>query len=621
VGVVFLDWTVLSMIGGGLTCAVVFFGGVPRWSYALSLGLVVFGSLMWVLRCFFERPISGRGTTGLVGILSIPLVYIWLRGFFSPVRVEAWHLLVMWGAVVAVLFTLSGVLAEGSNRRWRVLLGYFSLLLIAVCLYALVQQIRGDRHVLWRLRPATYGMRASGTYICPNHFANLLQIGLCLMLAVLITRAASGWLRIVAIYGIVVVLICLVLTLSRSGGLGIVAGLVVMFAFWGWRRNPKWAAAGALSAGILAVVAGALVLWFFPAARQRWLMAVPSAGDSAVRVRLLLWKDTLTMFRDSPVFGIGVGAFRWLYEHYKSHNLQFLFRYTHNEYLQTLAETGITGLLAIGSAVSFLMARLLRTVFAAERSREAYLAIGAVGAIVASGIHAVFDFNFHIPANVLSLAMVVAVPLALDSRTRSFESAQAIGESAWTVWKAAVIAFAMCILAVQTVRSGVGYVATLAGDRLRDSLLLQEARRSYRAAAIVNRCDWRPFAGTAHSYKTEAFWAWADDLRRKAGNRALEWYELALARNRYDPDLIIGKAKTLYSLGRKSAALALLRNAVEFTPRDRDLLIELGLLLRFDKQFEEASEVFERALRIDPDSRVAKVNVELLQRRLSDGTQ
>ncbi|HDL77194.1 MAG TPA: tetratricopeptide repeat protein, partial [Lentisphaerae bacterium] len=76
-----------------------------------------------------------------------------------------------------------------------------------------------------------------------------------------------------------------------------------------------------------------------------------------------------------------------------------------------------------------------------------------------------------------------------------------------------------------------------------------------------------------------------------------------------------------YSLGRKSAALALLRKAVEFAPRDRDLLIELGLLLRFDKQFEEASEVFERALRIDPDSRVAKVNVELLQRRLSDGTQ
>ena len=58
-----------------------------------------------------------------------------------------------------------------------------------------------------------------------------------------------------------------------------------------------------------------------------------------------------------------------------------------------------------------------------------------------------------------------------------------------------------------------------------------------------------------------------------------------------------------------------------FAPRDRDLLIALGLLLRFDKQFEEASEVFERALRIDPDSRVAKVNVELLQRRLSDGTQ
>ncbi|HIE10736.1 MAG TPA: tetratricopeptide repeat protein [Kiritimatiellae bacterium] len=622
IGVLVLDWTVLFMIGVGLGGAVLLFGGVPRWSYALSLGLVVFGALIWVLRCFVERPMSsGAGGMRLVGVFSIPLVYAWLRGFFSPVRAEAWHLLVLWGAVVAVLYALSGVLAEGSNRRWRVLLGFFFLLLIAVCLYALVQQIRGERHVLWRLRPATYQMRASGTYICPNHFAHILQIGLCMMLAALITRAAGGWVRIVAMYGIAVVPVCLALTLSRSGGLGMVAGLVVMFALWGWRRNPRWAAAGALSAGVLAIVAAVLILWLVPDARQRWLMAAPSAGDSAVRVRLLLWKDTLAMFRESPVLGIGIGAFRWLYEHYKSHNLQFLFRYTHNEYLQTLAEAGAAGLVAIGSAVCFLTARLLRAVFSSARSRESRLAIGALGAMAASGVHAAFDFNFHIPANVLALAVVVAVPLALDCRTRARESRMAFGGSNLAIGRALVIAVGMCILAVQTVRSGVGYVTTLAGDRLRDSLHLPEARWYYRVAQIANRSDWRPFAGIAHSYKTEAFWAWDEDLRREAGNRALEWYELALARNRYDPGLIIGKAKTLHTLGENSAAITVLRDAVQFAPRDRDLLIELGLLLRFNQRYEEALKVFERALRMAPDSRVAQLNVRLLRRRLGGEAQ
>ncbi|HDL77778.1 MAG TPA: hypothetical protein ENG36_03315, partial [Lentisphaerae bacterium] len=98
VGVVILDWTALALTGLGIGAGLVFFGGAPRWSYSLTVLLVLAGALVWSLRCFVERVSGGWNDEKLLFLwLLLPLGYWWLRGWFSPVRVAAWHELVLLG--------------------------------------------------------------------------------------------------------------------------------------------------------------------------------------------------------------------------------------------------------------------------------------------------------------------------------------------------------------------------------------------------------------------------------------------------------------------------------------------------------------------------------------------
>jgi len=75
--------------------------------------------------------------------------------------------------------------------------------------------------------------------------------------------------------------------------------------------------------------------------------------DPSINTRLLIWKTTLEMIKDRPIFGSGIGTFKMNYLIYQAEFLQKNPNYikyianakeTHNEYLQTGAELGLLGL-------------------------------------------------------------------------------------------------------------------------------------------------------------------------------------------------------------------------------------------------------------------------------------
>lgn len=87
------------------------------------------------------------------------------------------------------------------------------------------------------------------------------------------------------------------------------------------------------------------------------------------KIRLIVWKGAVNIFKNNPLFGSGVETFAYAYYKYRpiEHNLtsewDFLYNKAHNEYLNYLATTGIFGLgtyLWIIGAFAFIVYKTIR---------------------------------------------------------------------------------------------------------------------------------------------------------------------------------------------------------------------------------------------------------------------
>jgi O-antigen ligase len=85
-----------------------------------------------------------------------------------------------------------------------------------------------------------------------------------------------------------------------------------------------------------------------------------------------------------------------------------LYAYVHNEYLQVAAQLGLVGL---GLLVVLLVA-ITRTLWRARPTGQASATwAGVVAAAAAFAVHSGFDFVWHLPAIVLTVALLVGLVL------------------------------------------------------------------------------------------------------------------------------------------------------------------------------------------------------------------
>ena len=144
------------------------------------------------------------------------------------------------------------------------------------------------------------------------------------------------------------------------------------------------------------------------------VLAQPGAGgvvDALVATRLSggsperadLRRVTAEQFRSAPLVGVGPGRLDLVYVDYLGRLV--VAEYTHDEFLQTAAETGLVG---AGLAVA-VFACLGAAAFRQRRTAGAPFAAAVLAAFA---VHSTFDFLWHIP--VLPLVVVAAVVPLLD---------------------------------------------------------------------------------------------------------------------------------------------------------------------------------------------------------------
>lgn len=587
------EWLVLSLVLVAPLAGPWLFGGVRPWSTGSMLVLIFVAGVLFGL-----RPLLFRTAGHPVFPVALPPLLLFL--VWCAVRVPAAAapydalLDALRCAGLVLSFWIWADMTSGHHHRWRWLLALLLLSASMMSLYALIQHSQGSRAVLMLVRPEQYEMRASGAFMCPNHFASFIGLVLPVALALFVCRDSGYVLRIFALYAAVVIPPALYLTQSRSGWLGVLLGVAVTVVLLAARRSWRSFWVSALLAP-LALAALAVAAWTFsPMVRARVEDALQG------NPRLQLWQDTARMIQDAPVAGHGPGAYRWVYPRYWHEMKAFLDpEHAHNEFLEALADYGLVGTVLLAAAAAAAAGALLLRLRSASRDKDASLVAGAMGAGVAALVHACFDYNLHVFGVAGGLVMIFGIATSGLLGSGDFQRREWLGSRARRA--AGLLACAACLLlAAITCRAVASYLFTRYADqaRLRFEYALSESR--YARAIAADSRNPQPWLGLGHLLRIRGTWD-RDEARKKADlARAGDAYRAALARNPALLDAEVSLALLYNVTGERDRALATLQAVVEKAPLHRDNLCRLGRQLVEMGRPAEALQTFRRARELGP---------------------
>jgi len=225
--------------------------------------------------------------------------------------------------------------------------------------------------------------RIAGLLEGPNQLAGYLDLAIPLLLA---SGLARPKLRGLTFAVLAVAVATDVLTLSRAGLLGMLAGIGVVLAFRARGSAPR-ARLGVAGAVLAAAAALAAFAW-----RRGFLQRFFSAGEvereNGLATRGELWHAAVALWRTDPALGVGAGNFELLLP---SAGLIGVRTHANSLYLQSLAEGGLALLAAVLWTIVAALAMCWR---AAPRSA---LLLGVGAATFGFAAHQLFDVLTFFP--------------------------------------------------------------------------------------------------------------------------------------------------------------------------------------------------------------------------------
>ena len=230
--------------------------------------------------------------------------------------------------------------------------------------------------------------RIRGAYRSPNNLALYLD-RVAPLAAALALATARSWPWVLAA---AVLLLAQLLTFSLGGWMATGLALVAVILLCG---RPRLLA-GLAALGAVGVVG--LALW----RPERITSHLTGGGDSTSFMRVRLWGSAIEMLWDHPFFGIGLDNF--LYQYNPARGGSYLdpaawrepdLSHPHNLFLDWWLSLGVVGLVLLLR----LLASFRRLAAAGLRAQgvDRALAVGAVGAMLATVVHGLTDNSFFLP--------------------------------------------------------------------------------------------------------------------------------------------------------------------------------------------------------------------------------
>lgn len=236
-------------------------------------------------------------------------------------------------------------------------------------------------------------LRAIGPFSGPPDVAQYLGIALPIAIALALSRPRLRGRELAALS---ILILFLLLSFSRQGWVGIVAGLLVIAAGAAAtggrmlsRRVGLLLAVAGLSA-TTALVAGSLQREGPLAAVVDRLRSFGDPGDVSSLARFETWRTALVLAEERPLLGAGLG-------NYGSAAGERRGTYSHNTYLDLLVETGPLGLLGLLLLLAWAATGAWHVAYRGQTPELRAFGLGALGAVAALALIFFFDDAFFFP--------------------------------------------------------------------------------------------------------------------------------------------------------------------------------------------------------------------------------
>lgn len=387
----FLEWGDVI----GLSIIAVLFALAPYVSTTLIGVLLLACSAFWVL-----LTVSDEAGEGLTPIHLLVVLYggvMVLATALSPVKAAAVAGLIKLTLNILLFLLMARVLRRPSLRTG--LVSVYLLTALVVSVYGLRQWFFGADALATWTDPTSNLADTTRVY---SYLGNPNLLAGYLIPAVMLSGAAifvwPRWTpKLLAVLSLLVNTACLVLTFSRGGWLGFVAGsfalLVLTVQFWSIRFRPFWRrwALPMLLGGSIAFLAVAILA--VDPLRDRVMSIFAGRSDSSNNFRINVWIAVIDMIKDRPWLGIGPGndAFNKVYPFYQQPRYTALSAYS--VFLEIAVEAGFLGLftflwlLLVTFGQGWRQLQRLREIQAVQ----AYWLIAAIATMVGMLVHGLVD--------------------------------------------------------------------------------------------------------------------------------------------------------------------------------------------------------------------------------------
>jgi O-antigen ligase len=405
---------------GVLLLAPLAFGAVEPWSiFALetcaTLLLGVWASRQWINHELHasDNPVY-RPMAGFFALVLMQL----LIGATAYRHVTYTHLL-LYAAYGMLAFVVTQTLRRSSQFELMAILftGYGAI----VAAFAVLQGLSPNGKLYW-IWASQQGGFIYGPYVNHNHYAGLMEMLTPFPLVLAATRFTEGN-RKLAVAGIAALMAGSIFLSGSRGGMAAFAVQMVVLGVLITRKPKAGWKQPLMLGGFLAIVIIFLV-WMGGNELTHRLMSIHSEAGEEMSggVRLTIDRDCFRMLFKRPVLGWGLGTFPIVYPQFRSFYTTFFVNQAHNDYLQSLVETGVAG---FSIAIWFLVlvfrqgARKLNNwTETASGALTVAALLGCVGILV----HSFLDFNLQIPANAALFYVLCAIaasePLHESKRRR-----------------------------------------------------------------------------------------------------------------------------------------------------------------------------------------------------------
>ena len=575
------------------------FGGIPAPAFLVIQELTILALGLWAARIWAQRSFRLLWPP-VCWAVFVFVLYALVRCRLVVIEYIARQELIQ----VIVYASLFFIIVNNFHRRE-------SATIIALCLIALGLVLSWDAIFQFATKyPRVWGFprraldRGSGTYINANHLAGFLGMTVPLALSYTLMSRFKPTLKVLCAYCALAMLAGIGVSLSRGGILATSATLLVFCLALLFQRG-YWLSALGVLAGLAAMsIAFGME---FGSVQKRFEAAFKSGQLADIRVNY--WPAAIHIFEDHPLWGGGPGHFDSEFARYRPLAVQVRPVYAHNDYLNTLAEWGATGLAIIAAACALLYYGALKTwpalrqadleAGATQKSDRSAFLMGACMGLLAVLFHSVVDFNMHVPANaVIAVTLMALISAQWRFATERFwKNPRCLGKVLLTVTMVAAMAW----LAAQGARRG---RETFWQHRAAD----ETASWNDRLAGLEKACEAEP-DNYENSYNLGEYYR----LCSQEGNpgcealarQALPWYAKSMASNPLDAFVPMRRGMCLDWIGETNQAGVYFDLAEKLDPNNPKVAFFMGRHCMELGDYPAAKRWFQRTLNMTWDEAAA----------------